>query len=191
MADSFNVLKARTAALVKELDEARAAQEQELKNMEIERLTAQHEQHLDETVRGLKAEHKAAMEAQQANLHILQTSLVSLKHKEMVIATSLVDAQRRVAVAHDAFTAALAPTPPPQAPEADNDVSMPPPAIPLKISENASAPTLGVPQGAQFMLTPRGLKYLAPSGEATALALPSNIGVEVSYFCMTPLETNI
>jgi len=185
MADAFALLKARTDALAKELDEARAAQELEAKNIEFARLTAQHERTLDETVRRLKAEHKLALEGQQSDLHRLQTTLVQRKRTEMAITAALAEAQLRVAEAHEAFTDALAPTQPGQGSASDNDVSMAPVVTVAKNTENVAAPPAGppaVPQGAQYMMNVHGVKYLAPSGAATALTLQPNIGVEVSYF---------
>jgi phage-related tail protein len=191
MTDSFALLKARTATLVKALEEARAAQELEAKNIEFARLTAQHERTLDETVRRLKAEHKLDLEGQQSGLHRLQATLVQRKRTEMSITAALVEAQKRVAEVHDALTVALEPTQPGQGSVVDNDTSMGAVVTSVKNTENVTAPPAappGVPQGAQYMMTTRGLRYLEPSGDATAITLPSNIGIEVSYFAWCFLE---
>jgi len=184
MAVPFTILKARTASLVKELEEARTAEEAALKDMEVERLNAEHADALKVLEQSIKADYESAATAHQTLLQDLHTTLNALRRDEGDITTALLEVQRQVSEVQQAFTEAL--NHPPVTQSTSSGVNKPAPdtVMQVKKPETAIRQTPGVPQDAQFMLTPMGLKYLAPSGDLTSVALPSNTGVEVCFLYM-------
>jgi len=188
---NLNTLKARTATLLKELEAAREAEEmaQEMinkkleleqstaKELEVERLTAQHNQAIEAAVQAVHDEHKTALALQQSRTHSLHASLNQLRSDEKSIIASLIEVQRRGAEVEAALIDVLS-------------ISAPAPALMINATKTTLASpittdaplsqTSGIPQGTQFMLSDMGLKYLNPGGNVMAVA--ANVDVPVSYF---------
>ena len=190
-APNLNTLKARTANLVRELEAAREAEEmaQEMatkkleleqlaaKELEVERLTAQHNQAIEVAVQAAHAEHKSALALQQSRAHLLHASLNQLRSDEKSIIAALMEVQRRGAEVEDALIDVL------NVSTDDQGVMTNAPKTTLASPTTTDEPlnqTPGLPQGAQFMLSDMGLKYLNPTGNVTSVA--ANVDVTVSYF---------
>jgi hypothetical protein len=188
-AANLNTLKARTANLVKELEEAREAEEmaQEMvtkkleleravaKEAEVERLTAQHAQAIETAVQAAQAEHKVAMALQKSRAHLLHESLNQLRTDEKAIIAALMEVQRRGSEVEEALIDVLNIST--SEPSVINNATKTTLAAPMT-TDTPLNQTPGIPQGTQFMLSDMGLKYLTPGGNVTTVA--ANVDVTVS-----------